>query len=406
MWHTWYAHADVVNQIEFLADAKIAADLGFRTMQIDAGWNIPPSVGYTLDLEGDYQFDAERFPDIAGMVDQIHGMGLKIILNVSPLVMGEKTKSYARMKDALLRVNGKPVDTLDPRLKKTHDFLLAAWEKLIAEYRMDGLWYDFMEKLPHHADAPAAGMEIISPDIHEAYTLLMKALYDKVRSINPDVLIVLRRAQANLNAKLYCTHVWPFDSPQDYHTNRRDVIYMKTFGKGVVTHACCTSWPISESCENVARHMASITLAGVPAISVKLVESPERHNEIIRAWLTFYRNNDKDLVMGRMIPLLPAPFSAAIRIESDTQAFFGFFEAVPGLLKVSKSFDRITLINAFSDQLATRLEGLQGEFQYEVFDRLWKSVSTGTIRSDQTGVNLNIIDRSGCFSVVLCRNNI
>jgi len=97
------------------------------------------------------------------------------------------------------------------------------------------------------------------------------------------------------------------DTPQDYNMNRRDIVYLKTFGPGVLTHACCTSWAITESDVNVARQMASIVLAGVPAFSVKLAESPASHNAIVKAWLAFYELNKRDLVFGRMTPLLPTP---------------------------------------------------------------------------------------------------
>jgi hypothetical protein len=401
MWHTWYAHACDIDQTEILADARLAATLGFRTLEIDAGWNISKSKGYAISYDGDYEFNPERFPDADAMISQIHAMGLKIVLHVSPFVMGKGCKAYTEMADALIKVKGSPSEYMDPRLHKTQDYLLKAWETLLVKYKIDGLWYDFMEGIASDADSPVKGMEIVNPDIHVAYTMVMKSLFEKAKALNPDAIVIIRRNSANLNAKQFCTHVWPMDVPQDYNMNRRDVVYMKTFGDGVLTHACCTSWAISETSENVARQMASITLAGVPALSIKLAESPERHNEIIRAWLKFYNANDRDLVMGRMIPLLATPVSAAIRIESDKQAFFGFFEAVPGLVTVSKPYSKITLVNAFSDRLATRLEGVSGKFQIDVFDRLWKLKSSGAVTTDKTGLNLNIEDQSGCFSVVL-----
>ncbi|OHB59717.1 MAG: hypothetical protein A2Y12_14770 [Planctomycetes bacterium GWF2_42_9] len=403
MWHTWYAHAADINQGQILSDAKQAVSLGFRTVEIDGGWNFPKSEGgrYSFTYEGDYDFNRERFPDANAMISQMHDLGLKVVLHVAPLVIGEGSKAHAQMADALVKVNGKPLTYLDPRLRKTQEYLFKSWTRLLVNYKMDGLWYDFLENIPENVDPPSKGMGIINSDMHEAYTMLMKSLLQKTKELNADAIIIMRRDAANLNAKQFCTHVWPMDVPQDYSMNRRDVVYMKTFGDGVLTHACCTSWTISETNENVARQMASITLAGVPAVSVKLAQSPERHNDIIRAWLKFYNANDRDLMMGNMVPLLPTPPSAAIRIESDKQAFFGFFEAVPGLVHVSKPFKKVTLINAFSDRLATRLEGMNGEFQIDVFDRLWKPKSTGIVKTDKNGLNLNIEDKSGCFAVVL-----
>jgi len=184
--------------------------------------------------------------------------------------------------------------------------------------------------------------------------------------------------------------------------NRRDIVYMKTFGPGVLTHACCTSWAISESDANVARQMSSIVLAGVPAFSVKLAESPVVHNAIIKAWLSFYELNKKDLVYGQMTPLLPTPPSAALRIESDGQAFFGFFEAIPGLVEITKPVNKITMVNAFNKRTVTRLEGVKGIWQLQVYDHLWKLTDTTTLKSDvKNGLNINITGYSECHSIIL-----
>ena len=330
----------------------------------------------------------------------MHDLKLTVILHVAPLIMGKQAKAYGDMKDCILNVSGKPTSSLDPRLAKTRDYLVNAWEKLLRTYKMDGLWYDFLE-ISDDADPVPAGMPTISTNLHEAYTMLMQQLYEKTMSINPDAVIILRRGSANLNSKTYATHVWPMDTPQDYNMNRRDIVYLKTFGDGVTTHACCTSWPISESDENVARQMASITMAGVPAFSVKLAESPESHNAIIRAWLQFYDAHKQDLVLGRTTPLLPTPPSAAIRIEGTDQAFFGFFEAVPGLVQLTKPVPKIILVNAFSNRLVTRLEGVTGDFKYEVFDQAWKPCGSGTLKSEKNGVNIDIAAQTRCFSVVL-----
>ena len=232
----------------------------------------------------------------------------------------------------------------------------------------------------------------------------MQELYNKSLMLKPNAVIILRRPSANLNAKTFCTHVWPADTPQDYNMNRRDVVYMKAFGPGMLTHACCTSWAISESDVNVARQMASIVLAGVPAFSVKLAESPATHNAIIKAWLAFYEPNKRDLVLGRMTPLLPTPPSAALRIEGEEQAFFGFFEALPGLIEVTKPVNKITVVNAFSNRTVTRLEGVNGDWQAQVYDQAWQPAYKTRLKTDaKGGLNLNLAGPSECHAIVLTK---
>ncbi len=181
-----------------------------------------------------------------------------------------------------------------------HDYLVSSWDYLFRNYNVDGLWYDFLE-FPNNADQPDFSQNLVSTDIYLAFSMLMQSLYDKAMEVNPGALIILRRPYANLSAKSYSTHAWPMDVPQDYNMNRRDVLLLKTLGDGILTHACCTSWAISESDLNVARQMSSITLAGVPALSTILDDSPSTHNTIIKKWLEFYEENKNDLILGKIL---------------------------------------------------------------------------------------------------------
>ena len=402
LWHSWYAHSSDIDEKQIRDDARRAVELGAKTIQLDAGWNLPPGVGYDLAVDGGYRFDAQRFPHAVEMIRDIHAAGQRVILHVAPLVMGPRSPAYAGMKDCVWRSGGKETPYLDPRLAKTHEYLLAAWAAMFADYDVDGLWSDFLE-LPPAVDAPPAGMPVVSQDVHEAYTLLMEKLAAQARKMKPDAALIFRRGTANHNAKRFCTHVWTMDSPQDYNMSRRDVVYLKTLGPGVLTHACSTSWAISESDLNVARQMASVVLAGVPSFSVKLAESPATHNEIIRQWLAFYERHKRALQFGKMTPLLPTPPSAALRIEAEGEAFFGLFEAAPGWLPLTQPAKRVTIVNAFSEQLAGRLQGVEGTWRAETFDQAWKPVATQTLTSQDGGLTLNLRGPSACFIVVLTR---
>jgi hypothetical protein len=197
------------------------------------------------------------------------------------------------------------------------------------------------------------------------------------------------------------------DVPQDYNMNRRDVLFMKRLGNGVLTHACCTSWAISESDLNVARQMASISLAGVPALSNILTDSPPRHDAIIRKWLQFYDANKEDLILGRMTPLLPTPPSAAIKIEGTKKTFFGFFEAIPGLVDASYKSDTVVIVNAFRERTTTRLEGIRkGKWVATIFDSCWDLAGTTCLTTDANGgIDLDINGKEACHTVILIKMN-
>lgn len=398
-WSTWYAHASDINQEMLLEDARLARELGVTTIEIDAGWNTRKGVSYHLDEDGDYYFNKDRFPDPEKLINEMHLKGMKIILRVAPLVMGVNANSRKKLENCLLKVDGKPTTYLDPRLKPVEDFLLNAWEYLFSYYKIDGMFYDFLE-IPEKPD-PVKGAEILHDNVHTAYTHLMKKLYEKAIAIQPDAVIVLRRGSANLNAKSFCTHMWPQDVPQDYNMNRRDVLYLKSLGDGILTHACSTSWPVSESDINVARHMSSIVMAGVPFFASLLNLLTASHKRIIKAWLSFYEKNKRDLVMGKMKPLLPTPPSAVLYTKGVQQVFIGFFEAVTGMVEV-ENVNTITIINAYNNHTATRLQGLSGNWSLAVYDHAWEPAGSRQIKADeQQGVTLNVQTKTSCHVVVL-----
>jgi len=91
------------------------------------------------------------------MIEAIHAAGQRVVLHAAPLVLGKNSKTRARMKDCLLVVDGEPHEFyLDPRLKKVHDHLLAAWEHLFGHYGIDGVWCDFLEILSRADRRPPA----------------------------------------------------------------------------------------------------------------------------------------------------------------------------------------------------------------------------------------------------------
>lgn len=91
--------------------------------------------------------------------------------------------------------------------------------------------------------------------------------------------------------------------------------------------------------------------------------------------------------------------------ESDKQAFFGFFEAVPGLVKVTKLVNKITIVIAFNERTATRLEGIKGStWRAQVYDRVWQSVKETKLKVDPNGgLSINLTGPGACHSIVLTK---
>ena len=201
-----------------------------------------------------------------------------------------KCPAYPKMQDAVMQTarGNEPVfdplrstgalgkePVLCPRTRATVDYTAECTRRMVEDYKLDGLWFDFIDSVPlrrcvapHRHDFASQG---------EGVTAALRQCAETALRLNKNVVLVYRQPFANLNNKPFLTHVWPVDAPFDFNMNRREVMFMKPYASGVLTHACCTCWHRDESDENVARHMASVVLAGVPSVSVDLVTIPESH---------------------------------------------------------------------------------------------------------------------------------
>jgi len=262
---------------------------------------------------------------------------------------------------------------------------------MVGDLGFGGLWYDFVDSLP--ADVPCTSdHEHQFETVGEAWDAILKATAETVWKIDPECLLIFRRSHANINNKPYLTHLWPADAPFDFDKNRREVVVMRAYGEGVLTHACCTCWSPDESEEMVAKHLASVVLAGVPAVSIDLTRFPETHLEGIKKWLEFYETHKRALMLGEMRPLTFMPPSAVTRTEADDSAFVGYFEGLPGVTPLSQDFDDVFLVNCFAEDLHTLLPSQHGRFSLHVYDHFLRPLDQHeqVIESDEDGVHLHL----------------
>ncbi|MBI5283444.1 MAG: alpha-galactosidase [Candidatus Solibacter usitatus] len=93
-WNHWYTHYDRITQAEMERSARQLvdtgmADYGYQYVSIDDCWMVKPGSndpevgGPTRDSAGNILTN-KRFPDIKGMVDRIHGLGLRAGTYTSP----------------------------------------------------------------------------------------------------------------------------------------------------------------------------------------------------------------------------------------------------------------------------------------------------------------------------------
>ena len=172
--------------------------------------------------QGDYRFDPKCWPDPKAMADELHSMGIKLIVSMWPTI-NEHSENYRYMLEhnMLLRTaSGSnrvfdfygPQAEIDPSNPETRRFV---WSKLKENYidkGVDGLWFDEAEPEihPEHFDNiimyAGRGDEVAL--LYPYY--YSQLVYDGFKEMGREDIVTLTRA-AYLGAQKFGALVWSGD---------------------------------------------------------------------------------------------------------------------------------------------------------------------------------------------------
>jgi len=145
--NTWIEYLMEINQQKLIDYArKIRSnDLPCEVLMVDAGWT---------PVHGDYDFDFNKFPDPRAMIDEIHSMGFKLILWISPYLRKDSPSfDYLDKKGFLIKDStgiqsgtikwwGGSDYQVDMSNPAAFDWFLEQLRKLQRDYGVDGFKQD------------------------------------------------------------------------------------------------------------------------------------------------------------------------------------------------------------------------------------------------------------------------
>lgn len=223
----WQCRLRYENQDQLLAVARRYRELGV------------PLDGIVVDYfhwteQGEYRFDPRYWPDPRAMADELHRMGVKLMVSVWPTI-NEKSCNYREMldNDLLIRtVSGSnrvfdfygPQAEIDPTNPETRAFV---WQKLKENYLdvgVDCLWFDEAEPEihPEHFDnlifhiGNGSEVALLYPYYYN------QLVYDGMRSIGREDILTLSRC-AYPGAQKFGALVWSGDIPSTFDSLRMQV---------------------------------------------------------------------------------------------------------------------------------------------------------------------------------------
>ncbi|MET7330879.1 alpha-galactosidase [Nonomuraea sp. NPDC005650] len=149
---TWYSYHQEVSAAAIEAEAELAAGLGCGLLILDDGWQRGAYGGGYAGC-GDWEPDLEKFPDFGAHVETVHGLGMKYLAWIAPLLLGDD--SAARDRLAAFAPHARPewrCHVLDPRHEEVRRFVVDTCVRLVDRYGLDGLKIDFLDAAMVYAE--------------------------------------------------------------------------------------------------------------------------------------------------------------------------------------------------------------------------------------------------------------
>jgi len=391
LYDTWYWSGDQVDDKLYAETAKLASEVGIGLYLADSGWDTDNGEygKWLAGKTGDYTPPPNKFSDLSETFSDLRSNNLAVDLWLQPFAVGRQSTRYQATRDMHIQLpvrryssmgweglayepftlplgNNLENVNLCPRMASTQAYLRNLFTEVATKYNPEGYWLDFIDGMASYCVAPHTHTY---PMFGDGLKHSLQTIKDTILTYDPDAIVHFRARYANLNTKPFA-NIWQSgDSPSDYDRMRLNSIRMRPFSKGVVFAADQMYWPDGTPEAEVSKFIMTSVMTGVPAFGPTLIWSPPETLAMLTAWLSFYRENQKELATGRFSTFgqLAVP-NHKIESGSRTYAYFrnlAFFEFRP-------QGKTIFLMNATNaDRFVGRVRPPQGfgSYSVQVFNR-------------------------------------
>ncbi len=215
----WQCKLRYRTQEEVLEVAHAYADKGIKIDQIVIDF-------FHWTVQGDWKFDTKYWPDVKTMVDELHSMGIKVIVSVWPSV-DRKSENFGPMMERglLIRTERGAAQTydyqgdcveIDPFNPETRKYVWEVCKKNYYDYGIDAFWLDNSEpdygvydfENYRYLDMSALECSNMYPQMYS------RIFFDPMSRDKKDVVNLLRCGWAG--SQKYGNVIWSGDVPSTF----------------------------------------------------------------------------------------------------------------------------------------------------------------------------------------------
>ncbi len=206
----------------------------YRKRKIPLDYVIQDWMTWEDGFWGQKSFDASRYPDPAGMMEEIHSMGAHALISVWPNMQGDCPNQLELQKEGGMLGNQSTYNAFDSRARRIY------WkqaEQGIFQYGLDGWWCDCTEPFesdwngvlrpePHERAAinTAEAKKYLDPTQISAYSLNhSRGMYEGQRSYTQEKRVVNLTRSAYAGQHRYATITWSGDISSNWDTLKRQI---------------------------------------------------------------------------------------------------------------------------------------------------------------------------------------
>ena len=253
----------------------------------------------------------------------------------------------------------------------------------------------FPELAPHFATAPA-GTDIAS--VESAVVVLLEGLTRELTAARPDVMIEFRQTYVGPRLRSFANMIRVTDCAMDSTENRVHALDLRLIAGETVVHSDMVMWHPEASPEVAANQLIAILFC-VPQISMRLARLSERHQAMLRFWLSIFDEYRAVLLRGQLSPSRPDLSYPSVRADDGNVSVIALYDSAFCHLDDAPSETVVVVNGTVHDRVVLSTSGDLGAFNVLVRDCMGVEVSRTSLTLS-TNPSVLFVPQSGVAVLV------
>lgn len=339
VYSTWYNFHQAPEAEAVLADLEIAAQLGFKTVILDDGWQFEGPTSGNYSKCGEWEVAKGKFADFKKFVEKVHALDMKLMVWFAVPFIGIESALYESFQGKYLYYSeeGMRCGTLDPRYPKVRAYIKDIYKRFLKEYDIDGFKLDFIDSFRVGDLTGEYNSEMDCETVDEAVLQLLGEIWEELEQIKPGLLYEYRQNYIGPAINRFGNMLRVGDCAYEALTNRIGIVDLRLMGYPTAVHSDMLLWSKKESITLCARQLLNIFF-GVPQISVILKDSTEEQRKLLRHYLDYWMENRELIMHGTFRAHHPELNYTRVSVENDKKLITVLY-AEPAYIWTGKECD-------------------------------------------------------------------